>query len=1004
MGFLFGGGKKSQSSSVQKYSGLQVQTSVYGRAIPIVYGRSRVSGNLMDYTDFKSTPKSQGSAGKGGVGGGGGGKGGGGSETYTYSTTILLELSEGPTSNVHKIWWDKNQGTLSSIGFTFFNGSYAQAPWSYLTANHPDQALNYHGFCYVAAANMNLGNSAQLPNYNFELAGILAGSAPNGIDADPSQALEDFLTNANYGVGFDASWVADLSVWQNWCLANGLWISPVLDSQTNASTFIDELSRLTNSAPVWLEGGAQLTMIPYGDANVTGNGYTYTAPTAPLFDLDDRHFLPIDDKGPVQTSRKRSSDNFNTINVEYLDRAKDYNVASVQAKDQAGIDTFGLRQMETISAHMLCESAPARLAAQMILQRQAIKNRYTFKLDQRWLFLDPMDIVTITDATLGLFRQWVRIIEITQDSDTSLTILVEEYLNGTGNAAAYQTQSLDGTVTDYNEDPGPTNIPVTFEAPLKLLQSAKLEVWMALSGGAMWGGADVYTSTDGDTYAFQGRQVGPSRTGVLTALLALYARNVNGPTVDQTNTLAVDLAQSQGELITVATGDALALNTLCYVGGELLAYANADLTGSYAYDCSYLVRGAYDSEIAEHAAGTAFARLDDQIFKIPVDQSYVGKAIYIKVVPFNIYGGGQPSIDSIQAVQYLLTGGELLAPLDNPTALALSFTDKVAQLNWTGITDIRYPIFYEIRVGDTFENSQIYARTSQTHYPIAGVGTYWVSAFYLTPFGAQVYSAGPPSLEVTQASIEDNVIGSYVEDPSWPGTVSGGAQKDGPVINLTTDTIDILAQADVFALANIFGLAGIPVLVGAYTVDVSHQIFSQYIANAKVIINWLIGGAKVGESFLEQPDFLAQTDFLGEQFSSKVYAIPQIRTTQDFGMSWSEWQNWVAGVYPGNGWDFRIIIATTDPQINAILSAFSFTVDIPTVVESGTATTSGSADVAVAYERTYNTIPIPQVTIADAVAGDTIIINTPMDSGFAVSVYNGGVRVVRDINYQIGSH
>lgn len=1007
MGFLFGGGKKVQATDVQKYSGLQVQTSVYGKSLPIIYGRTRVAGNLIWYGDFTATPQPQQSAGKGGIIGGGGGKGGGGNTGYTYSVSYMMALGEGQITTVQKVWWDKNVGTVSSLGFEMFNGGGGQTPWPYLLAHHPDQAVGYRFTANVAIANQSLGNSAQLPNYNFEVDGRLDASAISSLpDADPSQVVSDFLTNVRYGAGFQSAWIGDLTTYKNWCIANTLLISVAIDAQQTASAFLADLMQNTNAEIVWTD---KLRIIPYGDQNVSGNGYTYTAPSAPLFDLDDTFFLPnsggssgSDD--PVQGVRKRSADNFNVLKLEYMNRDKDYNLATVDAKDQAGIDSFGVRQDKTIQAHMFCLAAAARLSVQLQLQRQAVRNTYSFMLDQRWLILDPMDIVTITDERLGLDRQWVRIMEITEGADNTLTFIAEEYLNGTGNAAIYQTEPLSGAAPDYNSDPGVTNVPVIFEVPLQLLQSPSLEVWLAMSGGANWGGADVYLSSDNETYAYAGRQQGPARTGVLTSILPTYPVTINRTTIDQTNTLAVSLVESNGDLTSVSQTDALAYNTLSYVDGELLSYSNASLTGTNAYNITYLVRGIYDSTIGAHAIGTPFARLDTQIFKIPVDQSRAGQTVYIKLLPFNIYGGGQPSIDSVQPLQYMITGEELLAPLDNPAALAVSFTDNVAQLNWSGITDIRQPIYYEIRQGTTFDNAQIYGRTTQTHYPIAGTGTYWVSALYFTPFGTAVYSSSPPSVAVTLAALVDNSLGSHAEDPAWTGAVSGGAHVDGTVIDLALTSLDLFTAGDLFTVADLFSYSGVTVLTGTYTIPVGHRITSTYITNAKVIVNWLISGVSINDSFLNQSNFLGNPDFLGNQFNASVMAQPQLRVSQDGGSTWSDWQNWAPGVYPGNAWDFRIVIATTDITINAVLSQYSFEVDAPTVNFSGSANTSGSGAVTVSYGQTFNTVPIPQVTIqSSGASGDDVILSAFTASGFNVEVINAGSHVVRGIGWAIAS-
>ena len=56
-----------------------------------------------------------------------------------------------------------------------------------------------------AAASYHLGDTAAIGNHNFEVFGVLAGTGVNGIDADPAQVIYDFLTNAQYGCGFNAA-------------------------------------------------------------------------------------------------------------------------------------------------------------------------------------------------------------------------------------------------------------------------------------------------------------------------------------------------------------------------------------------------------------------------------------------------------------------------------------------------------------------------------------------------------------------------------------------------------------------------------------------------------------------------------------------------------------------------------------------------------------------------------------------------------------------------------
>jgi hypothetical protein len=73
MGGIVGG--VSNAKQQKAVGSLQFQTSQHGGVIPLVYGTTRVSPNLIEYDDFQATSSSrQGGAGKGGGGGKGGGQ------------------------------------------------------------------------------------------------------------------------------------------------------------------------------------------------------------------------------------------------------------------------------------------------------------------------------------------------------------------------------------------------------------------------------------------------------------------------------------------------------------------------------------------------------------------------------------------------------------------------------------------------------------------------------------------------------------------------------------------------------------------------------------------------------------------------------------------------------------------------------------------------------------------------------------------------------------------
>lgn len=777
MGGLFG--SATQAKQKPSISGLNIQTSAFGAAKPIVYGTTRLAPNLIWYGDFAAIPhnSSPSGVGKGGVGGGGGGKGGGGgSVSYTYQTALALALCEGPISGVGGAWSDKNLTTPAALGLTVFTGAYPQAPWGYLSTNHHGQDLGYNGTAYVAGAPYQLGNSAQIPNHNFEVQGVLRGrgGASGTPDADPSLVIADLLTNPFYGAGFPAARVGSLSQYQQYCQATGLFISPAYTDQRSASDILDEIAKNTNSAFVWT--GGKLTLVPYGDQPVTGNGVTFTPNLTPIYNLTDDDFLEnanasggssASSTDPILVTRKRPADALNSIKLEFLNRANQYNPEIVEAKDQAAIDLYGLRQDSSRQAHLFASAAAANLSVTLQLQREAVRNIYQFTLGAWAILLDPMDIVSLTDSYLGLNQQPVRILEIQENDGGTLSFTAEELLTGTGTAVARSFQTGAGAAPNYNDAPPNTNPPIIFGAPVALAQGG-LALWLAASGNGNWGGCDVWVSFDGNTYRNVGRITGPARQGVLTAAFS------SGSDPDTTDTLAVDLTMSGGTLLSGTQQDADLGHTLCYVDGELVSYEAATLTGTNQYSLgTYLRRGQYGTAIKAHLSGTPFARLDSGIFEFDYTKDQIGKTISIKLPAFNIYGGGQQSLAQVNAVSITLPPPP---PPPNVVNFSAVQNGEVVAFAWGDVSDNAI-VGYDIRFGPagTTEWNQLMPLTEalrgteMTNASVpAGAWSFAIRAHDI----ADQLSPLPAFATITVVNTQ-LVLSQVDEAPAWPGTTVG---------------------------------------------------------------------------------------------------------------------------------------------------------------------------------------------------------------------------------------
>ncbi|MBV9861878.1 MAG: hypothetical protein JO267_06995 [Alphaproteobacteria bacterium] len=238
---------------------------------------------------------------------------------------------------------------------------------------------------------------------------------------------------------------------------------------------------------------------------------------------------------------------------------------------------------------------------------------------------------------------------------------------GIGTAAAYSRQAWQATLTNPLVMPGDTNPPIIFEPPPALTNGTN-EVWLAASGGPDWGGCEIWVSLDGDTYSQIGTISRGCVTGVLTSPFPAHA------SPDTTDTLAVDLTESQGQLLSGTVAEAQKLATLCWVDGELISYETATLIAVNKYGLSgYLVRGAYGTPITAHSAAASFARINGLLFRYTFAANLIGQTIYLKLPAFNNYGQSVQDLSSVTATVYTLTGSGT-NPLANPLLSALAGT------------------------------------------------------------------------------------------------------------------------------------------------------------------------------------------------------------------------------------------------------------------------------------------------------------------------------------------
>lgn len=161
------GGSRTREGA--RLADLRVQGSREGAAIPRIYGRARISGQIIWATRFEEVATETGEGGKGGMGGGTT------TRSYAYFANFAVGLCEGPIARIGRVWADGKPFDLSGVTWRLHAGGDAETVDSLIAAKQGD-APAYRGTATIAFERMALeefGN--RIPQLSFEVIRPVAG-------------------------------------------------------------------------------------------------------------------------------------------------------------------------------------------------------------------------------------------------------------------------------------------------------------------------------------------------------------------------------------------------------------------------------------------------------------------------------------------------------------------------------------------------------------------------------------------------------------------------------------------------------------------------------------------------------------------------------------------------------------------------------------------------------------------------------------------------------------
>ncbi|MFM1814311.1 MAG: hypothetical protein RLZ98_1006 [Pseudomonadota bacterium] len=166
---LFGGSGQSREVTGPRLSELRVTSSTEGAAIPRLYGRARIGGQLIWATEHEEELVTSES---GGSGKGGGTGGGAVTQTeYRYFANFAIALAEGEVTALGRVWADGKEIELTGISYRLHSGSETQEADSLIEAHEgASNAPAYRGVAYIVFEHFAIGAYGnRIPQLSFEV-------------------------------------------------------------------------------------------------------------------------------------------------------------------------------------------------------------------------------------------------------------------------------------------------------------------------------------------------------------------------------------------------------------------------------------------------------------------------------------------------------------------------------------------------------------------------------------------------------------------------------------------------------------------------------------------------------------------------------------------------------------------------------------------------------------------------------------------------------------------
>jgi len=619
---IFGGGKRVEGPRLKE---LTVQTSSYGTAIPLHFGRMRAAGSVIWSTELTESKEKSGGKGRPSV------------TTYSYSASFAVAVSSRPIAGIGRIWADGNLlrgagADLKVAGSIRVYTGHGDQPQDTLIVQAEGTARcpAHRGCAYVVFEDLALADYGnRLPSLTFE---ILADAGDTTVGAIAQAILPEAEVN-------------DLG-------------------QTLAGFSIDQgsvgdtLATIADAVPISCSSTADRLVVRSGEAAAGGS--------LPLLPQPARSEDTQAEKAKmIGWSRKREPlPRVKQSALRYYDVARDY-----QPGLQRGIGRNEQGELQVIELPAALSADAARLIASSAGRRAARpSDTISYRLTEIDPAICPGAIVRLPIAA-GLWQitQW----EWQKDGLTLDLALC------TARAEAIAAPPADGGRLNQPADLADTpTVLAAFELPWDGVGSGNSPIIFAAvsAASAGWSGASLFADPGGDG----GTLTALGGSGRQRALIG-RALSVLAPAspllVDAISTLDVKLAGEDLALQDASMAQLLLGANRAKVGSEIVQFASASPLGEGNWRLSGLLRGRGGTEwaISAHGADEVFAMIDEALIRL--DSQTVGDAGNARIVAAGL---GDASAISVP----ISDRGAALQPLSPVRGTASRLIDGSIALTW----------------------------------------------------------------------------------------------------------------------------------------------------------------------------------------------------------------------------------------------------------------------------------------------------------------------------------